>query len=125
MERIIPMKNIPENRIRANSELGYSIEYFEMNDLSRLWSCIIADNKLLTGNQFDKERYYKESVYRFLDKLGEDGAIKFLKWDVIKYGSVVGLNLSENRKILLYHKDTWNNRMTGFDKSNVLDLNKL
>lgn len=121
---IMPISNIPEDRVRANSKLGYSVEYFEMNDLNRQWSCIIADNRLLTGEQYSKEKYYKESVYKFLDKLGENRT-EFVKWNVIKYESVVGLNLLENRKVLLYHKNTWEDKMIGFDKSNVLDLNNI
>lgn len=123
MGAIIPMNNIPQDRVRANSELGYNIEYFEMNDLSRQWSFVIADDSLLTGTQRSKERYYKKSVYEFLDKFREE-SVKLVQWDVIKYGAIVGLNISENRKILLYHKDTWKIRMEGFDKANVIDLNK-
>lgn len=124
---LVQMEKNPENRVRLNpkitSELGCNMECFEMNDLTRQWSCIIADNNLLTGNQLSTERYYKKSVYDFSNKLNACGT-NFTDWDVIKYGDIVGLNVSENRKVLLYHKTTWNDRMKGFDKANVLDLNK-
>ena len=127
MNEARPMINIPENRTRfnpkINSDLLYDIEQFEMDDLDNKWSCIIADGSLLTGDIFSKERYYKKSVYEFLEKLFSLQC-NFREWNVIKYKDIVGLNICENRKILLYHKETWNDGMRCFDKTIILDLNK-